>query len=70
MKKQKGNATTPSKKADLLKRWRETKGRQSIHIIPYNCDAKVDGDDNGVDPEWEEEDDDDVFDSDDETAEE
>ena len=63
---------------DLLKRWRETKGRQSPHISPYNCDAEDDGDDDGVDPEGEEEDDvdpeggeeDDIFDYEDGTDEE
>ena len=77
-KKQKGDAKMPSKKVDLLKRWRETKGRQSPHIIPYSFDDEYDGDDDGVDPEGEEEEDvdpeggeeDDIFDSDDETDEE
>ena len=63
-KNQKGNAKIPSKKVELLKRWRETKGRQSPHISPYSSDSNYDGDDVGVDPEGEEEDD--VFDSDNE----
>ena len=65
----------PSKKVDLLKRWRDTKGRQSPHISPYSSDSNYDGDDVGVDPEGEEEDnvdpeegeEDDIIDSEDGT---